>query len=705
MNDRWLITGAAGRFGFQMCRHLSERGAEVTALRHRHPVGLPGVREIVGDLADPVALDSICKQGGYSYLVHAAGLTDVDACEQDPDFARYIHVEVSRRLATAAHEAAARFVYISTDHLWDGTRGCVDENEPPKPINIYAQTKLEGERAAVEANPTALIVRTNFFGKGRAWRPSFSDWIDATLRKGGPLSMFADVFFSPIAMELLCPIVDEIATRDASGIFNVAGRDRLSKYEFAMLYAQMSGASSDGIEPASIADVTMRAPRPRDMSLASNKVEAFLGRPMPTCRESIAASLDRANRQTLSDDGRTTPPTPPSRPLNYGRQHIDERDIAAVTAVLKSDFLTQGPTIQKFEDAVAERVGARHAVAVSSGTAALHIACLAAGLGKGDAGIAPTLTFIATANAIDYCGADVVLCDVDPQSIAIDPAALSAALEQHPGARAVMTVDFAGLAVGSERIRALAGNRIVIEDAAHALGATYEDGQPVGSCAYADMTVFSLHPVKSITSGEGGIVTTNDDEIARQLRILRNHGIEREADHFVGESARTPKPWYYEQQSLGFNYRLSDIHAALGLSQLERLDSFVARRRELALRYDRAFKNCAGISPYHTDAEERARSSHHLYFAAFDFAALRTDRARFMQALRARGINTQVHYIPVHRHPYHRERLGCVAEDFPGAETYYASCLSLPLYADLTDNDADYVITTVMDELGVKTIT
>jgi perosamine synthetase len=381
--------------------------------------------------------------------------------------------------------------------------------------------------------------------------------------------------------------------------------------------------------------------------------------------------------------------------LGYGRQNINRSDIDAVIAVLESDFLTQGPRVERFESALAERVGARHAVAVSSGTAALHIACLAAGIGPSDCGLTSAVTFAASSNCLLYAGADASFVDIDCDSLGMTPTALERALGQKAGATVIVSVHLAGLAHEAAAIRSLAKERIVIEDASHAVGGRYDCGKPIGCSAYSDMCVFSFHPVKTITTGEGGAVVTNDGDLARRLRMLRSHGIERDASHFEGGDASEGgelKPWLYEQQLLGFNYRMTDIQAALGLSQLNRLEQFLERRRAIARRYDEAFARLPHLRLPQSLPEQRGRSGHHLYIVLVDFAALCTTRTVFMSKLREQGIGTQVHYIPVYRQPYYVKRYGFDPAAFPESEAYYARCLSLPFYPGLTDEDVEHVI-------------
>lgn len=389
--------------------------------------------------------------------------------------------------------------------------------------------------------------------------------------------------------------------------------------------------------------------------------------------------------------------------LGYGRQNIDEDDINAVVNVLRGDYLTQGPVVERFEAALAERTGARYAVSVSSGTAALHIAGLAADVEPGDVGLTSAITFAASANCIRYAGGTTRFVDIEPQSLGMSISGLQRALDQTPQTKVVVPVHFAGLADASAELRAVAGNRIVIEDAAHSLGGNYACGRPVGCGAYGDMTILSFHPVKAITTGEGGAVLTNDEGFARRLRKLRSHGIERDASRFVGSDGREnggSKPWYYEQQELGFNYRLSDIQAALGLSQLAKLDSFIARRREIAALYDEAFSNLPETALPQSFPEQRARSAHHLYPILFDFKALNLTRGALMNMLREAGIGTQVHYIPVYRLPYYANSSTAESADCPQAELYYDRCLSLPMHPGMTDEDVEYVIATIRQAVG-----
>ncbi len=372
--------------------------------------------------------------------------------------------------------------------------------------------------------------------------------------------------------------------------------------------------------------------------------------------------------------------------LPYGRQSIDESDIQAVVETLRSEYLTTGPKVPEFERALKQHIGARHAVAVDNGTSALHAACAAAGIGPGDEVIVPAITFVASANCVRYVGGEPVFADVDPDSGLISPASVEALLSERT--RAIIPVHLNGCPVDLEAIAAIARARdlIVIEDAAHALGASFK-GHPIGDSFYSNMTTYSFHPVKHITTGEGGAVATHDDALADKLRCVRDHGLTRTEEGFINPS---PGPWYYEQQVLGHNMRLSAIHCALGTSQLARLEGFLARRRAIAARYGELLASVEHVKPV-ADGPEGASSAYHLYPVLIDFKGCGKSRAEVMARLRDLRVGTQVHYIPVPSQPYYVER-GHSMEGLPGAAAYSARVLSLPMYADLIDEDVDRVV-------------
>jgi UDP-4-amino-4,6-dideoxy-N-acetyl-beta-L-altrosamine transaminase len=382
--------------------------------------------------------------------------------------------------------------------------------------------------------------------------------------------------------------------------------------------------------------------------------------------------------------------------IPYGRQHITDEDIRAVTDVLKSDYLTQGPKIAEFEAAFAEYIGCKYAVAVSNGTAALHLSTLALDVKPGDKVITTPITFVATANCLRYCGGEVVFSDIDPETHLLDIEKVRNLLESSPKGtyKGIIPVDFAGNAVNLEEFRKLADefDLWIIEDASHAPGGYFIDSssqkQNCGNGRFVDLSTFSFHPVKHITTGEGGMVTTNNEKLYHRLRNLRTHGIQQ--DYNLNQ--KNDGVWYYEMQELGHNYRMTDMEAALGISQLKRADSGLERRREIAAAYEKAFagkpfiRKLPGIIKGH---------AYHLYTAEFE------NRDELIQHLRNNNIMAQVHYIPSHLMPYYRQ-FGWKESDMPVAEKYYQHCLSLPIYPTLTDEEQTFVIETIHSFYGVN---
>ena len=377
--------------------------------------------------------------------------------------------------------------------------------------------------------------------------------------------------------------------------------------------------------------------------------------------------------------------------IPYGRQDINQSDIDAVVNVLRSDFLTQGPVVPAFENAVTMHCGVRHAVAVNSATSALHIACLALGVGNGDLVWTSPITFVASANCARYCGADVDFVDIDPLTYNMSVECLRAKLEgaQKIGKlpKVVIPVHLCGQSCDMAAIHEL-GQQYgfkIIEDASHAIGGTYR-GEPVGNCRFSDITVFSFHPVKIITTGEGGMAVTNDDKLASQMARLRTHGITRDP----AEMTHAPDgPWYYQQLELGLNYRLTDIHAALGLSQMKRLGEFVATRNQIANRYTKMLANLPITVQFQPSD---VYSAFHLYVIRLRLPKTKKTHREVFEALRAAGVAVNLHYIPVYRQPYYA-RMGFNPSQFPEAERYYAEAISIPMYSGLTGENQNKVIT------------
>jgi len=381
--------------------------------------------------------------------------------------------------------------------------------------------------------------------------------------------------------------------------------------------------------------------------------------------------------------------------LSYGKQWIDQDDIDAVVKTLKGDFLTQGTKIKEFEEKICEVTGAKLCVAVSNGTAALHLAVKSLNIKKGMKGITSPITFVASSNSMIYSDIKPVFADIEKKTYCIKPDKIKEKITENT--RLIIPVHFAGQPANMKEIKKIAdeNNLFIIEDASHAIGSKYQNGESVGSCCYSDMTIFSFHPVKTITSAEGGAITTNNKELYEKLRLLRNHGITKNSLKFSTRHSKLNEPWYHEMQILGYNYRLSDIHSSLGISQLKKLDRFVERRREIIKKYNKAFQNIDWLTiPYERPG---LYSAFHLYVLQIDFDKIGKSRKQVMEELRSKNIGTQVHYIPVHTQPYYMKKFGYKWGDYPVAEEYYTKALSIPLYPKMTDEDVNYVIKSILE--------
>ena len=390
----------------------------------------------------------------------------------------------------------------------------------------------------------------------------------------------------------------------------------------------------------------------------------------------------------------------------YGKHKIEQDDIDAVANVLRSNWLTCGPIVNEFEEFLGKTVDSKHAITCSNGTTAIHLALLALKIKKGDFVLVPAISFLSTANAVRYVGADVIFVDVDPSTGLVTKDTLEDAIKKnkHKNIKAFINVHLMGQCENLEKLYQLARNQdlFVIEDAAHAIGSsylnTYDQLQKIGSNTYSDITAFSFHPVKTIAMGEGGAVTTNDDRIADKVKFYRNHGMVKEKVKW--QTTETVGPWYYEMNEVGYNYRISDINCALGLSQLKKIESFKKERGDIVRRYDELFHNFPIVTP----AKKSACSDtcFHLYVVHIDFESLKMSRAELMEALRAKGIGTQVHYIPLYKQPYYKKLYGDIS--LQGSEKYYKGCLTLPLFVGLTRDEQSLIANTIKNIVEKKHI-
>jgi len=701
MQKKVLITGGSGLLAVNWALSIRDNYS-VVLLLHNRKISMQGVDTEVASLNSSVQCCTILEKHKPDVVIHTAGLTSIERCEQDPELAHKVNVDLAENIAVACNEMNIKLIHISTDHLFSGDNQMAYEDNRVEPVNNYAKTKHQGELKVQESCKDALIVRTNFFGWGTKYRQSFSDFILNRLRENQPVDLFLDVFFTPILIGELVKKVHQLIDLDANGVFNVVGKERLSKFDFGVKLAKCFKLNLDLINGINIDDKSKLTKRPKDMSLSNAKLCKAL--------QCEISSTDEQLQNFKEQEGDTSNPLQQVviEVIPYGKHYVDEDDIEAVVDVLRNGMLTQGPKVSEFENKVASYVGAKYAVAVSSGTAALHLACMALELGKGDEVITSPNTFVATSNSILYVGAKPVFVDIDEQTLNIDIEKLEQVITASKNIKAIFPVHFAGLPCDMERIKQLADkhNLLIVEDAAHALGAFYNNGSRVGNCQYSDITTFSFHPVKGIAAGEGGMITTNSKQIYLQLLTLRSHGITKGNFEFPGISEADDtlvnkkealedgrlKRWYYEMQNLGYNYRVTDIQCALAVSQMGKVDLFLNRRRQIAKRYDKAFKVLANITSLQVHG--RNQSSHHIYVVSVDFDKIGLSRHQFMQQLSERGIGSQVHYIPVLMQPYY-QTLGYKINNYPVTKKYYQNTLSIPLYYGLSDGEQKMVINTI----------
>lgn len=701
-----LITGVSGLLGNNLAYYFKDR-YDVVGWYCSHKISIEGIHTRRVDITSEDSLEPIVAEYDPDVVLHCASLTDVDFCENHKELARLINSVGTQRLINACNDSKVKFVYISTDAVHDGSTGNFKETDHVNPRNYYGVTKYEGEQAVSEKE-NSLILRTNIFGWNIQEKYSIAEWILHELSQRHPIKSFKNAYFSSIYTFEFARILNEILEKGLKGIYNCASRTSLSKYEFACVLAERFGFNKDLIQPVDINSFPFSAARGKNLTLNVDKLSRDLNIEFPTIEESLDYFYrDYVNgRADAIKCGRKGGKWYPQLScIPYGRQSIDDDDISAVVEVLKSSNLTQGKKVNEFERGLCDWTGAGFAVAFNSGTSALHCACLAANVEREDEVITSPNTFVASANCIVYCGAKPVFADIDSKTYNINPREIEKNIT--PKVKAIIPVHFAGQSCDMESISQIVkqkekqyGRKIyIIEDACHALGSSYK-GHKVGSCAYSNMTVMSFHPVKHITTGEGGVVLTNDEELFRKLRRFRSHGITNTPKEFIDKeqaygSSVAVNPWYYEQQLLGYNYRITDIQCALGISQLKKLPFFMRRRREIASFYNKAFTNNKFIQiPY--EAPD-CSSNWHLYVLLFDFSRMKVSRAEFMHDLKQKGIQTQVHYIPVYIQPFYKENFGTQWGDCPRAEEYYAKCLSIPLFSTMTEADIEKVISQIKD--------
>ena len=675
-----LFTGGTGLLSTFWAASLKSRRYKITLGLHNRLLRSSFVTYEQINYENLFELEKKIKINNFDFIVHSASITNIDKCEKDPAEANKVNYVYTKNLVNICKKLNTKLIYISTDHLFDGKNLLYTEEDLCNPLNVYSITKFKSENYIKKKLKNYLIIRTNFFGKGPYYRNSFSDKLIEDLKNEKKFYASSKIFFSPISISLLVKYSMMLINKNALGVFNISSSQRISKFKFSNLIAKEYKLNKKNIIDSSKFSKKLFVKRPSNMSLSNLKLRKYLKLNIPTIEEQIKKlkKNDKIYENFFID----------VKP--YGQHYIDKQDIEEVVEVLKGPYLTQGPKISEFESAVAKYVGCKYAIALSSATAGLHICGLVAGIKKNTYAVTSPITFVSTANAITYNSGKVLFSDINPKDINIDPKKIKNLINSKKKIKAVFPVHFGGYPCKIEEINKIAKkkNIVVIEDAAHGLGGKYLSGEKIGSCKYSDMCVFSLHPVKSIAAGEGGVITTNNYRYFRKLIKLRSHGINKFDDKFLNkEFSKTDgfsNPWYHEMQEIGFHYRITDIQAALALSQLKKIDQFIIKRRKLSKIYDRAFKNSKYLSPVIKD--EKNLSARHIYIVRINFKKLKMSRSELMVKLYNQGIGTQIHYLPVTEHPFYKKitKNQNNRKYLKNAYDYYDNCLTIPLYYSLS---------------------
>lgn len=641
-------------------------------------------------------LEKKIQKYNFKFIIHTLGVTDIEKCEEEPILANKINYIFTKNIVDVCKKHKIKLIFISSDQLYDGKKKIYHENDKCNPINVYGKIKIKTENYIKKKLKNYLIIRTNFFGKGPNYKKSYSDTIIDALKKKNVFYTPNRIYFSPISIYYLIKISMKLIQKGAVGIFNISSNERISKYNFAKKLAKEFRLNDKLIVKDKNFFISRQAKRPLNMALSNKKVKKFLEINIPSIRDQIKREIVASKKDIFKNFFINV--------QQYGSHYIDQQDINEVVKVLKSDSLTQGPKIFEFEEAIAKYVGSKYAVAVSSCTAGLHICGIVAGIKKNSNSITSPISFVSTANAITYNSGNILFCDIDPKDLNIDIIKLKKLIKKNKNIKAIFPVHFAGYPCNMKEIFELAKkkNITVIEDGAHSLGGQYFTGEKIGSCKFSDMCVFSLHPVKSIAAGEGGVITTNNEDYYRRLLRLRSHGINKLNDEFKNKSfyrvGGIANPWHYEMQELGYHYRITDIQAALALSQLKKIDKFVEKRRQLSKNYDESFKNFKNIRPVLLDNQNL--SARHIYIVKIDLNKAGISRAELMQQLYSRQIGTQLHYLPITEQPYYKKyKKKFLINELKNAYNYFGQCLTIPLYYSLTFKQQKKIVNSLKEIL------
>ena len=677
-----LITGGAGLLGTSLSEFYKKKYSVVLGL-HKSDANLRNIKKIFLKFKNLKNLEKQIQNLNPDIVINCIGLSNIETCEQNKKKAIQSNTKIPLSISNICKKLNIKFYHISTDHLYDGNKKIYKETDSNKPLNFYAKTKLIADNKILLSNKNACIVRTNFFSNGVKKNISFSDKIIKNLKINKQIYLFDDVFFSPIFVTDLAKILEKTFNKKFSGIFNLGSLSPISKYEFGILIAKTFNFNKDLIKPISLTSKKL-VTRPMNMSLDSSKILKKINCKIP--------SIDRMILELKEDYQNKN-----FKKLPYGMHNINDNDILSVIKTLRSGHLTQGPQVSELEKKITKYVKCKYAVAVSSCTAGMHIALKSLEIKENSKVLLPPITFVSTANVILMNGLRPQFVDINPINANINTLKAIELLDNdNKNIKAIMPVHFAGYPCDLKPFQSYRKKIKIVEDAAHALGSKYSCGSMVGSCKYSDLSVFSLHPVKTIAAGEGGVITTNSYEIYKRLLRLRSHGINKADDKFLNKKNSHTNTkinqWYYEMRDMGFHYRLTDIQCSLAISQLRRINIFLKKRQKIANYYNKKLIGLNNVKIL--DPKPSNLSSNHLYILQLDFKKLKISRHELIDKLKKKGIVTQVHYIPVTMHPYY-QKLGYRTKSTPEAIKYYEQTLSIPIFYDLTEYQQNYVISSI----------
>jgi perosamine synthetase len=681
MAPKILITGGAGLLGTSLHDFYKKKYDLILGL-NKTDVKLSNVKKIFLNYQNSKNLENQIKNLKPEIVINCIGLSNVEICEKNKKKAIESNIKIPLSISNICNKLNIKFYHISTDHLYDGKKFLYKETDKKKPLNFYAKTKLLGDNKILLSNKKACIIRTNFFSNGGKKNVSFSDKIIKNLKENKKIYLFYDVFFSPIFVPTFAKILENTFDKNFFGIFNLGSPTPISKYEFGILIAKIFNFNKDLIKPISITSKKL-VNRPTNMSLDSSKILKKINFKVPTISRMILKLKEDYQNKNF-------------KKLPYGMHSINDNDIHSVVKTLRSGHLTQGPQVFELEKKIAKYVKCKYAVAVSSCTAGMHIALKSLQIKKNSKVLLPPITFVSTANVVIMNDLKPQFVDISPDSANMDMLKAIKALDGNKNIKAVMPVHFAGYPCDLRPLQSFRKKIKIVEDAAHAMGSKYLCGSMVGSCKYSDLCVFSLHPVKTIAAGEGGVITTNSYEIYKRLLRLRSHGINKADDKFLNKKNSQTKnkinQWYYEMRDMGYHYRLTDIQCSLAISQLKRINVFLKKRQKIVNYYNKKFIGFDNMKIL--DPKPGSLSSNHIYILQLDFKKLKISRQEFIDKLKRKKVLTQVHYIPVTMHPYY-QKLGYSIKSTPEAMKYYEQALSIPIYYGLTEYQQNHVISSI----------